>query len=308
MPDSLKRTGEIRIRDPFVLADPDRACYFLYGTTGFGGAAAAWGFDVYRSVDLEHWEGPLPAFRPPPDFWATTQFWAPEVHRRRGRYYMFATFKAPGRYRGTQILAADRPEGPFLPLSSGPVTPPHWECLDGTFHLEEDGTPYLVFCHEWVQIANGAMCALPLLPDLTAAAGPPRLLFSAADAPWVRPCSGPAPGAGCPPFPNYITDGPWLHRGSTGRLFLLWSSTGPEGYAVGVAESSNGRLDGEWRHEPAPLFARDGGHAMIFRDLGGRLFLAMHAPNAAPDERARFFALGETGDGRLKLLDGTICH
>lgn len=32
-----------------------------------------------------------------------------------------------------------------------------------------DGTPYLVFCHEWLQVKDGEMCAMPLTPDLTAA-------------------------------------------------------------------------------------------------------------------------------------------
>lgn len=58
---------------------------------------------------------------------------------------------------------------PFVPLSDGPVTPADWECLDGTLYVAADGTPYLVFCHEWLQVKDGEMCAMPLTPDLTAA-------------------------------------------------------------------------------------------------------------------------------------------
>src|SRR5690606_40114691 len=64
-----------------------------------------WSSDVCSS-DL------LPAFRPAADFWSHTQYWAPEVHRYDGAYFMFATFTAEGHRRGTQILRADRPEGP----------------------------------------------------------------------------------------------------------------------------------------------------------------------------------------------------
>ena len=117
-------TADIQLRDPFVLPVEEERTYYLFGSTD----ADIWrgpgtGFDCYRSSDLTTWEGPYPAFRPGPDFWARTNFWAPEVHRYRGRYYMLATFKADGVRRGTQVLVADAPTGPFEPHSDGPLTP-----------------------------------------------------------------------------------------------------------------------------------------------------------------------------------------
>ena len=94
----------------------------LFGTTDenlWGGPAT--GFDCYTSDDLVTWEGPIPAFRPPSDFWSDTQFWAPEVHAYEGRFYMFATFasSAPGaRPRGVAVLVSDVPTGPFTPWST----------------------------------------------------------------------------------------------------------------------------------------------------------------------------------------------
>ena len=35
---------------------------------------------------------------------------------------------------------------------------------------------------------------------------------------------------------------------------------------------------------------------MIFRDLDGRLLVALHSPNRSPDERCRLFALEDTGE------------
>ena len=52
---------------------------------------------------------------------------------------MFASFKAAGVCRGTQILVADHPKGPFVPHSDGPVTPRDWECLDGTLYVDPGG-------------------------------------------------------------------------------------------------------------------------------------------------------------------------
>lgn len=142
----------IHLRDPFIL--PDNGVYYLYGTRGATCWGAADGFDVYTSTDLKQWEGSFPAFTRPADFWADRNFWAPEVHLWQGRYYMLASFKSKNQCRGTQILAADTPMGPFFPHSEGPVTPRDWECLDGTLYIEEN-RPYMVFCHEWLQVQDG---------------------------------------------------------------------------------------------------------------------------------------------------------
>jgi arabinan endo-1,5-alpha-L-arabinosidase len=136
-------------------------------------AESGLGFDGITSTGLLTWEGPFPVFRPPGDFWADRNCWAPEVYACRGRYFMFASFKATEICRGTQLLAAESPQGPFHPLSAGPVTPPDWECLDGTLFLVTDSTPWMVFCHEWVQVSDGEICALPLSADLASAAGEP---------------------------------------------------------------------------------------------------------------------------------------
>ena len=88
---------------------------------------------------------------------------------------------------------ADRPEGPFAPISGGPVTPPEWECLDGTLYLSGEGRPYLVFCHEWLQVENGEMCALPragVRPDRQTQTG--RRPLSAQLAPHLSPPPLPA--------------------------------------------------------------------------------------------------------------------
>src|SRR5690606_382002 len=141
----------------------------------------------------------FPAFRPEPDFWSDTNYWAPEVHAYEGAYYMFATFKADGVCRGTQILRSIHPLGPFYVHSDGPVTPRDWECLDGTLHVDHDGKPWMIFCHEWVQIKDGTVCAIPLSQQLDCAIGDPIVLFSATEASWVEPVSGGTGGTGANP-------------------------------------------------------------------------------------------------------------
>jgi hypothetical protein len=272
------RLTEFRIRDPFVLPDPAEGAYYLYGTTDENvWEGPGTGFDAYVSRDLVEWQGPFPVFRPPPRFWATCNFWAPEVHAYGGRLFMLASFKAPGVPRGTQILVADRPLGPFLPHGDGPVTPRRRECLDGTLFVE-DGAPWMVFCREWVEVGDGRICAMRLAPDLKTAAGEPLELFRASAASWVRPFFGDG---------NLVTDGPFLHRTDSGALLMLWSSMGERGYAIGVAVSASGQVIGPWRHGAEPLFADDGGHGMVFESFDGRPMLALHMPNVSPRERAR---------------------
>ncbi len=288
------KTDRIQIRDPFVVPDERERAYYLFGTTN----ADDWadkgpGFDCYRSGDLVEWEGPTPAFRPPPGFWGTRNFWAPEVHRHGDRFFMFASFKADSRCRGTQVLAADALPGPYAPWSDGPITPPEWECLDGTLHLDPDGDPWIVFCHEWLQVHNGAIWAMRLAPDLKRPAGRPVFLFNASEAPWVLRPGWPAKDSPRG-FPDYITDGPFLHRLGNGTLLMLWSSRGAQGYAMGVARSETGLVTGPWTQEPEALWAADGGHGMIFRTFDGRLMLTLHRPNRTPAERPVFIEIEET--------------
>lgn len=285
---------DIQIRDPFVLPVPSEECYYLFGSTDANiWRGPATGFDTYRSQDLEDWEGPLPAFRPSPDFWSDTQYWAPEVHVYGGSYYMFATFTAEGRCRGTQVLRAEEPAGPYRPWSAGPLTPRHWECLDGTLHVEA-GEAWMVFCHEWKDVGDGEIWAVPLADDLRTTAGEPVLLFAATAAPWVRPLPTETAKSD---RPAYVTDGPFLHRTADGRLLLLWSSMAEDGYALGVATSRTGTVLGPWHQAEQPLWPRDGGHGMVFHGPEGRLYLTLHHPNRTPQERARFIEVVEDGEG-----------
>ncbi|QOR70631.1 family 43 glycosylhydrolase [Ruania alkalisoli] len=299
----MPRLAEIQIRDPFVLPTPDGE-YYLYGSTD----ANIWsgpgtGFDTYRSTDLEHWEGPIPAFRPPPGFVGTTQFWAPEVYAYRGRYVMFATVNGPEVMRGTHALIADTPAGPFQPHSDGALTPPAWQCLDGTLFVDADGDPWMVFCQEWQQVHDGGMHAVRLTPDLRAAAGRPQFLFNASEAPWARDLrpSMTAEKAATYRFACYVTDGPFLHRTPDGTLLMLWSTMGATGYTMGLARSSSGHVTGPWEQLAEPLWDRDGGHGMVLRTHDGRLLVTWHEPNDTPNERAVLREIVEDG-GRFRLV------
>ena len=275
----LKRE-KIRIRDPFILTDKENGCYYMYGTTALekGTLTARNTFLVYKSYDLESFEEPKVIFNGSDiGFWADRDFWAPEVHKYNGKYYLFGSCKAEGKCRATQIFVCDTPDGIFKPISDKPVTPSDWECLDGTFFVE-DGTPYMVFCHEWVQVKDGEIWAMPLTDDLSESAGEPTLLFRASDNENVSELGGVAPG-------NYVTDGPFLYR-EGGKVKMIWSSYYKGRYLVLEAEADS--LLSEWRHRGSK-FDFDGGHAMLFETLEGKRMISLHRPNSADDERAFFY-------------------
>jgi GH43 family beta-xylosidase len=297
---SMLSLADINIRDPYILRDTTSGYYYLYASSSVKGKDGQQfgGVKAYKSKDLRQWEAAKQVFTVPADNWITGTVWAPEVHFYKGKYYLFATLNsniewkkakpdwAKFTFRGTQIFYSDSPEGPFLPFGATPHTPMDYMALDGTLWVE-NGTPYMVFCHEWVQVTDGTMEVVELQPDLSAPVGQPLMLFCASAAPWATPIYS----------TGYITDGCFLYRTQTGKLLMIWSSAGKEGYAIGIAESGTGKITGPWEHHPKPLFNSDGGHGMIFRTFDERLCLVFHQPNAPGGaERARIFELEDTGD------------
>ena len=267
----------IRIRDPYILPDHEQKCYYMYGTTALeiGSLDAKNTFSVYRSTDLENFEGPKVIFDGDKiGFWADRDFWAPEVHKYNGKYYLFGSCKSEDRCRATQIFVCDTPDGTFVPLTEDPITPKDWDCLDGTFWVE-NGTPYIVFSHEWTQVGDGEIWAMPLTDDLKQPAGEPFLLFRASENPEVSPLQDDA----------YVTDGPFLYT-EDGKLVMIWSSFYRGRYLVLQATSTS--IDGKWTHGGS-RFDFDGGHAMLFERFDGKRMISLHSPNKPTYERAFFY-------------------
>lgn len=288
------KLSDINIRDPFIL--PYNGKYYLYGTrvsaplNGKHGWGIQDGFDVYVSADLEAWSDPKSIFEITPDFWGGKEAWAPEVHQYGGKFYLFASFNAEGKHRGTHILVCDTPDGAFVPVSPKPVTPEDWDCLDGTFYLDKENNPYIVFCHEWVQIGDGTVCASKLSKDLSAPVGEPKELWRASDYKDVKSVKNEG---------NFVTDGPFLYRNGNGGLLAIWSSFNANGYTELICKSDNGDVDGNWTVLDQPLSSEDGGHGMIFTAFDGKEYFLMHKPNApATAERPVIAELKHDG-GRI---------
>lgn len=281
----LYKAGDIYMRDPFLFTDKKRGLYFLFGTNmGIcdGAANVDPYFEVYVSRDRKNFEGPFVSFQPEKGFWGVRNYWAPEVHEYKGSYYMFATFKGGiGEDRGTAVLKADLPEGPYYPYSRGHVTLKGHECLDGTLYVE-DGQPWIVFCHEWTEMYFGTIKALPLKEDLTEASDiePVVIVDTERDEiPWIRQMKDPRV---CKT--GYLTDAPFFHKMKNGTLVMLWSSysvkgyqgKGSGGYVVAVCESPSGSIKGPWYHRKELLLDENTGHSSLFTSLEGELYLISH--------------------------------
>lgn len=278
------KNNEINIRDPFVLCEDGK--YYMYGTRAKNFGIKTSGFDVYISTDLENWSEPIECFNSEEHSMNLAVNWAPEVHKYKGAYYMFATFtRESNGLRGTFILKADSPLGPFTPHSKGVVTPVDWECLDGTLYLDKDGKPYVVFCHEHTQIIDGTICYAPLSDDLTQATGEAVTMFKASSPYWADKSKDEKE--------HRITDGPFMYRTKAGELLMLWSTFIKGQYAECLVRFTDGELGMSFEHLD-PILDNDGGHGMIFKG-GDKLYLTFHSPNQTDYERPCFIEIEDNG-------------
>ena len=289
--------------DPFIVRDDAAGVYRLYHNVSVKDAGEP--VVVMRtSKDLVDWSGPQGVLWLPNVF-DCDSLWAPEVHAWRGKWYLFGTihkrvnpthllpilvpnFKPERRksYLATWTFVADTPKGPFKVFADKAITPESWSSLDGTL-FEQDGKPYMVFCHEWTQLRDGTMECVEMASDLSRAVGTPRTLFRASDLL--------ASVEGRPRTDRVgVTDGPFLFRTKTGTLLMLWSSAF-KGYLQAVSRSESGRLEGPWTHHEI-IRSEDSGHGMVFKTFDGRLALALHSPNVHRLKRLRIFELEDLGD------------
>lgn len=302
--DMLLKTRDIAIRDPYIYADAKSATYFMYAQSGNRQGSGFVGVEAYASKDLRNWQPPQRVLVLPDDAdVGQGMVWAPEMHAYQGQYYLLVTLTHPKplatkkpvekaewpaiQARGTSIFRADSPLGPFKPLKAASHTPEDWMALDGTLFVE-GGRPYLVFCHEWVQIINGTVNYVQTRDDLSDVIGTPSLMFKASS----------APGALRGRDRGKVTDGCFLYRSpASSRLFMIWSTyVQKSGYSVVLARSESGRIEGPWIQQRV-LYPHDGGHGMLFKSLDGRLLMALHQPNRAGRERLHLFEITDDGEG-----------
>lgn len=297
---------ELSMSDPFILADEATKTYYL---TSSGGC-------IYKSKDLKNWEGPYGAYDVTGTWMEGCKFVAAaEIHHVNGKYYYAATFGdrndlvdvVPRRYNvhrnQTMILVADKAEGPYKPLNPDPqydYLPHTWDIIDGTIWYE-NGVPYFVFVHEWMQTVDGTMEYVILSPDLSKTITDPVCLFRASEAAWALEMVGNEEMTFGLKLPGWVTDGPELFRTGTGKLGMLWSSWGAGRYLQGVAYSESGTIDGPWIQEEKPLVGNNTGHGMMFTTFEGKRLLSIHHAEGDGPRKPQLYEIDDSGD---KLILG----
>lgn len=286
------------LRDPFILAEDGK--YYLYGTGVRHGdwENTVWDCYVNDSGSLQgEWKRIEDLiYEKPRD--AKMQFWAPEMHKYKGAYYLIASYySSETNHRGSSILRSDSPVGPFVTVSDGHVTPREWDCIDATLYVDKEGQPWLVFVHEWTCTEDkiGRMAVAKLSEDLSRIVSEPVELFRADSPSWSN---------------HRVTDGCFLYTTENKKLLMLWSNFENKGYCVGIAHSESGLVIGPWTQEDKLLFKKgmgdehDGGHGMIFTDFDGQKYLCCHSPNKpceACRERTVLIPVCEDG-GTIRVL------
>ena len=162
--------------------------------------------------------------------------------------------------------------------------------LDGILWVENK-TPYMVFCHEWAQISDGTMELIQLKKDLSGIVGKPKTLFHTTAAKWVRSLSS----TGFK-YHGYETDGCFVYKSKTGKLLMIWSSFGDNGYGLGQLISESGSIEGPSKQIDKKIFYNSGGHGIIFKTFEGKLMITLHLPNNGEKERAQVYELIDNGD------------
>jgi beta-xylosidase len=292
----------IVLSDPFILADRQTNLYYMTGTGGL----------LWKSKDLKRWDGPYKVTQTDPNSWMgpNPMIWAAEIHSFKGKYYYFATFTNRAvkidtvkgnviERRASHVLVSDKPDGPYVPMSDPTYLPANMPTLDGTFWVDKNGKPYMVYCYEWLQALNGTIEKIQLKPDLSGSVGKGEVLFRASDSPWSREKDENGKDR-----PNKVTDGPYLFQTKTGRLGMIWTSWIHDVYTQGVAYSQSGTLDGPWVQEKDPITPLNYGHGMLFHTLNGKLLMSIHSHKSVKGRYVRVPHLFEADLSGDKLVMG----
>jgi beta-xylosidase len=183
--------------DPYVLHDGNGQ-YYMYGT----GGGAKKGFSAYSSSNLKDWkyEGQV-YHNTGKNAWGTDAFWAPEVYKQNGKYYLF--YSAQWKHNPTNekenfkigVAVSDKATGPFIDLKDRPIFDPGYPIIDANVWFE-NGKTYLYYsrcCYKhpvdsevasWAkekgwynEIEESWVYGIEMKPDFSGVIGEPVLLL-----------------------------------------------------------------------------------------------------------------------------------
>jgi beta-xylosidase len=298
--------GSIRMGDPFVLRTGNS--YYLYGTT------AGDGFKCWRSEDLVNWEPLGYAYRRNGQSWGKSSYWAPEVIRYRGKFYM--TYSCQQNIESEThipykicLAVSDKPGGPFKDLHA-PWFDIGWSCIDGNIFEDDDGTPYLYFNKVGKKEPEGYLFGLiycaKLKPDLSGLAGDPVLCVEAVQD-WENPES----------MDTRCNEGAFVFKRS-GTYYMTYSANHYRHPFYGIGYATASSPSGPWIKNPSnPIVKRNqsinlsgpGHNSITTSPDGSELFMVYHS-HADPEKPSgnrtvNIDRLIFDSDGTMRLIGPT---
>ena len=161
--------------DPFVLSVD--GTFYAYGTEPpVDGPLVV---PILRSDDLVHWTALGHALERP-ELRTERNYWAPEVAREDGRYYLYYSAGVEDRGHRLRVASADRAEGPFrdhgraLTAGDDPFT------IDAHPFRDVDGQWYLYYARDFLDGERvGTALVVDRMLDMETLEGRPRTVLRA---------------------------------------------------------------------------------------------------------------------------------
>lgn len=295
---------------PVPVADPcvyeDNGVYYLTGTTGT--TDGKHGFDYYYSKDLRTWTYGGPLFRVGENHPGVDCFWAPEVRKYNGKFYMtYSCYSNEHKGLVTCIAVSDYPDKGFKDLYV-PWFAPKYTAIDCDIFIDDDGTPYLYYSKNTMlsdTIGVGEIYGVKLKKDLSGFVGDPVLISQASQkwekVNWKK---------------NRCNEGPWVIK-HNGEYVMTYSAndTGFEYYGIGV-QTAKSPL-GKWKkYKDNPLMTTDlskgissPGHNSIVTSKDGKMYIVYHRhadPNCKKPNWDRVVCIDEIyfdKNGKLRIKE-----
>jgi xylan 1,4-beta-xylosidase len=252
-------------KDTIKLADPtifhDGNMYYLYGT------GSRDGFAVYTSTDLVNWNKQKKNALLKGDSYGTRGFWAPQIFKHQGKYYMAYTAD-----EHIAIAEGSSPLGPFKQVVHKSISEPGRQ-IDPFIFKDVDGKLYLYH----VRLQNGnRIFVTRLKDDLSDINGSSVTECIHAEQGWENTANAKWP----------VTEGPTMIR-MDNLYYMFYSANDFRNidYAVGYATSLSPL--GPWiKHNGNPILSRKNtgqngsGHGDLFAENNGSLSYVFHTHNS----------------------------
>ena len=246
-----KAKAQLPIADPYIFVEGDT--YYAYGT------GSDYGIPVYTSKDLKTWKAAGLALHKK-DTNIPKWFWAPEVYKIEGKYYMH--------FSGNEHLyaaVADSPLGPFKQCGNGkPMI--EERAIDSSLFFDKDGKKWIYFVrmndgnNVWVAPLNDDYISF----DLAKA----KHVFSVSQE-WERAQAR-------------VNEGPCVFRKGK-KYYMIYSANDYQSpkYGLGLAIAKD--PEGPWVKRDDNPFMQcvdtlvGVGHNSFFTDMDGKFRIVFHA-------------------------------